>query len=256
MKNYECYRLALRVRLLSLHLPVRKVRVFLRIVLASFFILASMTSTVHAATSNDPFERVNRVTYKFNQILDRAFFKPAAKTYGKITPAFAKKGIRNFFRNLDDVRVIFNEVLQLKFDHAASDIGRLAVNTTLGLGGLIDIAEPVFGLEKHNEDFGQTLASWNVQPGPYLVLPFFGPGTLRDSSSLVVDALVHPIPGTDHVETRNTLITSDVIDFRESILSFDELINGDEYLFVREWYLQHREYLSNDGRMEVSFVEF
>ncbi len=256
MKTDKFDQLAPRTRLFSLDLPVRKARVYLRIVLASSFILASMTSTVHAATSNDPFEKMNRVTYKFNQILDRAFFKPAAKTYGKVTPAFAKKGIRNFFHNLDDVRTIFNEVLQLKFNHAASDIARLAVNSTLGLGGLLDVADPVFNLEKHNEDFGQTLASWHVQPGPYLVLPFFGPGTLRDSTSLVVDASVHPIPRTDHVETRNILITSDVIDFREAILSFDELISGDEYLFVREWYLQHREYLNNDGKAQVSFVEF
>jgi len=256
MKTDEFDRLVPRTTLFSLYLPVRKVQVYLCIVLASFLIMASMTSSVHAATSNDPFENVNRVTYKFNQILDRVFFKPAAKTYGRITPAFAKKGIRNFFRNLDDVRIIFNEVLQLKFHHAASDIGRLAVNSTLGLGGLIDVAEPVFNLEKQNEDFGQTLASWHVPAGPYLVLPFFGPGTLRDSTSLVVDSLVHPIPRTDHVETRNALITSDVIDFREAILSFDELIIGDEYLFVREWYLQHREYLNNDGKAQVSFVEF
>ena len=255
MQTVEFFKLTQRYRLSSLDLPMRKAVAYLRIVLASFFILASITAPVYAGTGNDPFEKVNRMTYKFNQALDATFFKPAAKVYGKFTPAFAKKGIRNFFRNLDDVRVIFNEVLQLKFGHAASDIGRLAVNSTLGLGGFIDVAGPAFKLEKHNEDFGQTLAFWNVESGPYLVLPFFGPGTLRDSSSLLVDSLVHPIPNTEHVETRNSLLASDVIDFREAILGFDELITGDEYLFVREWYLQHREYLNSDGRVEVSFVE-
>ncbi|MBL4576042.1 MAG: VacJ family lipoprotein [Opitutaceae bacterium] len=256
MKTIELYRQIQDFRFLSFNLPIRKALAFSRIVLASYLILASLISPVNAATSHDPLEKVNRVTYGFNRIVDGLLFKPAAKAYGKITPVLVKKGVRNFFYNLDDVRVIFNELMQLKIVAAASDMRRLAVNSTFGIGGIIDVAGPVLKLEKHNEDFGQTLAFWNVGAGPYLVLPFFGPSTLRDSSSLFVDSLVHPIPQTDHIDTRNTLLTGNVIDSREAILGFDGLVSGDDYLFVRVWYLQYREYLNNDGNLEISFVDF
>ncbi|PCJ27528.1 MAG: hypothetical protein COA96_03240 [SAR86 cluster bacterium] len=240
----------------SLALPARNALALMRTVLTSFFILVSLSSPAHAATDNDPFENVNRVTYKFNQVLDGVVVKPLARTYRNLTPGAVRKGIRNFFGNLDDVRTIFNEVLQLKLGRAASDIGRVAINSTLGLGGLVEVARPVFNLEKHNEDFGQTLASWNVKSGPYLVIPFFGPSTLRDSGGLILDSQIHPIPNIEHTETRNTLLASDVIVFREAILEFDELVFGDEYLFVREWYLQHREYLNNDGSVEIASLAF
>lgn len=239
-----------------LDLPMLKVPFPFGIALAIFLILSALSSPVSAAAANDPLEKMNRVTYQFNSTLDRFIVKPLAVTYDRVTPAIVKSGVHNFFSNLDDVRVTFNDLMQFKFSQAASDFGRLAVNSTVGVGGLIDVAGPVLDLEKNRQDFGKTLAGWGVSPGPYLVLPFFGPSTMRDGFALGVDSLVDPIPAVDHTQTKNGLTMVKSTDFRADVLYFDDLVIGDEYLFVREFYLQYRENSINDEFVEVAFEEF
>jgi phospholipid-binding lipoprotein MlaA len=140
----------------------------------------------------DPWEKVNRIIYKFNDTLDEAAVRPVAKGYQKIVPRFARTGISNFFNNLDDVNVVVNDVLQLKLKAALQDSGRLLLNTTVGLGGFIDVASEV-GWYKNYEDFGQTLGHWGVKPGPYVVLPFLGSSTVRDTVGMIPDTFFNPI---------------------------------------------------------------
>ena len=239
-----------------LELPMRRMLRPLGIALAIFLLLSAVSSPLQAQIEHDPLERVNRTTHVFNRTLDKFFFKPLASSYQQLTPAFVRTGVKNFFRNLDDVRVTFNDLLQLEFRQAASDMGRFAVNSTVGIGGLIEVAQPVFKLEKNRQDFGMTLAHYGVGPGPYLVLPLLGPSTLRDAFGLGVDRLVEPIPAVDHVPTRNSLRLAGATDFRAKLLGFDDLIIGDDYLFIRGIYLQSRDYQINGGYTEVAFEDF
>lgn len=224
--------------------------------LAIFLFFTLVGTPLKAATESDPFEAVNRVTYSFNSGFDRVLLKPLATGYENYTPELAKKGIGNFFSNLDDVRVGFNDLVQLKFGEAAKDFGRFAVNSTVGVGGLFEVAEPVLKLEKNRQDFGKTLAHWGVGSGPYIVLPFLGPSTARDAFGFGIDAVVDPLPGVDHVSSRNSLLATKSTDARSNYLSFEDLIIGDEYLFVRGIYLQSREYSINGDYVEVAFDDF
>jgi len=239
-----------------LELPKRKMSFPYGIALAIFLFLSTAISPVHAATVSDPLEKMNRVTYQFNRTLDRIVLKPLALTYDRLAPTPVRTGVKNFFSNLDDVRVTFNDLMQLNLSQAGSDFSRLAVNSTVGLGGLINVAGPVFELEKNRQDFGKTLSFWGVGSGPYIVLPIFGPSTLRDSFGVGVDSLIDPIPTLAHVESRNSLAAAKTTDFRARVLKFDDLIMGDEYLFVRGIYLQQREYSINGEYVEVAFDEF
>jgi len=240
---------------LPLELPWRKMLFPSGIALAIFLLLAAMSPSARAADS-DPFERVNRATYAFNDTFDKALLKPIATGYSNYMPTVAKTGIRNFFSNLGEVRVTFNDLLQFKFLQAASDLGRFAINSTVGIAGLIDVAAPAFNLEKNRQDFGKTLAYWGAEPGPYLVLPFFGPSTVRDAFGVGFDSTVDPAPSVDHVPSRNSLLATENIDSRADYLNVDDLIIGDEYLFVRGAYLQAREYSIKGEYMEVAFEDF
>lgn len=239
-----------------LDLPVRIMPRPLGIALAIFFIFVLASSPLQAAVDYDPLEPVNRATHSFNRVIDKILLKPLARTYQQLAPKFVKSGVSNFFGNLDDVAVTFNDLLQLEFKQAASDFGRLAVNTTVGMGGLFDVADAAFALEKNNQDFGQTLAHYGVESGPYVVLPFFGPSTLRDAFGMQFDALLDPVVGVDHVESRNGMLASKTVDFRADVLHVDDMIIGDDYLFIRGIYLQHREFEINGGYTEVAFDEF
>ena len=139
----------------------------------------------------DPLEPLNRGIYKFNDTVDKAVLKPVATGYKEAMPGPVRTAVGNFFSNLDDVLVLLNDLLQFKLEQAASDFSRLVWNTSVGIAGLIDVATPM-DLPKHNEDFGQTLGYWGVNNGPYLVLPFFGPSTLRDTVGTVVDVPIRP----------------------------------------------------------------
>lgn len=222
--------------------------------LAIFFILSLAAPSVWAA-NNDPLETVNRGTHQFNRVVDKLLVKPLATTYSTLTPKFVRTGVNNFFSNLDDIRVGLNHLAQLQLDDAANDFGRLVVNSTLGVGGLVDIADTI-GLEKNREDFGKTLAHYGVESGPYIVLPFFGPSTMRDAFGLGIDSLVEPMRQIDHVPSRNTLVGTEVVDYRSNLLLFDDLVIGDSYLFLREAYLQQRAYTVDGKYPDLAFEDF
>lgn len=219
--------------------------------LAIFCAVLIWCSSVNAEAV-DSLEGLNRKTHGFNEVADRIILKPAAIIYEKVCPFFVRKGIRNFFKNIDDINIFVNDALQLKYRDAASDVGRFLINSSLGLGGLFDPATKM-GLSKHEEDFGQTLAVWGVGSGPYFVIPLLGPSTIRDSFSLMVDSVFDPVVTLRQIRVRNSLYALDKLHRRADLLSAESLIIGDKYLFFRSAYLQRREYLINDGEVEDTF---
>lgn len=200
----------------------------------------------------DPWEGFNRAMYRFNDTLDRYALKPIAKGYRAVVPDPVERGVSNVFGNLGDVGTLVNNVLQLKLHNAASDLARITMNSTFGLAGIFDLATPL-GLEKHDEDFGQTLGYWGVPSGNYLVLPFFGPSDVRDGIGLIPDGYIDPVWNIDDIPTRNSLYGLRVIDKRASLLKVENIISGDRYLFIRDAYLQRRQYLINDGHVDTKF---
>ena len=225
----------------------------LALALVSSALLTALPLISHA--NQDPLIEVNRTVHDFNKSMDSAVLRPIAKTYTTVTPSFVKRRVDSFFSNIDDVRVTINDLLQLKFKQAAGDAGRLVVNSTVGLAGLFEVADPAFGLEKHHEDFGQTLGFWAVGPGPYIELPFLGPSNARDSAGALVDTLLNPLQllqGSQSI----TLAAGDGVNDRAALLEVEGLISGDHYVFIREAYLQRREFLVNDGQVEDTFGDF
>lgn len=205
---------------------------------------------------NDPWESVNRPIYVFNDALDSYVLRPVAKGYTVITPDPVETGVSNFFSNLTEVRNILNDVLQWKWKQAANDTGRLLVNSTVGIGGILDVAKHMNLPKSEGEDFGQTLGAWGLGTGPYLVLPFFGPSNLRDGSGMPVDWYSDPSTYIDHVPTRNTERLLDIINTRAELLNAENFMSGDRYVFMREAYLQRRNYLVEDGEVEDDFGDF
>jgi phospholipid-binding lipoprotein MlaA len=203
---------------------------------------------VHEAGHADPYEGFNRSIYGFNMSLDKYFLKPVADGYKFITPDFMETGVNNFFNNLKGINVVLNDVLQGKFEQSASDAGRFLTNTTLGVGGLIDVASEV-GLKNNIEDFGQTLAVWGVGQGAYLVLPVFGPTTIRDGGAGILDRAANPgtyLPGTGILEGVSERANA------EGALNFINEAALDPYVFTRESFLQYRRNLINDGKSDVA----
>ncbi|TNF33661.1 MAG: VacJ family lipoprotein [Gammaproteobacteria bacterium] len=200
----------------------------------------------------DPWERMNRGIYRFNDTLDRYTLKPVAKGYQWVTPDPVERGVNNMFRNLQEIRNLLNQLLQGKPVMAASDTARFLVNTTVGVVGIFDVASHM-GLERHEEDFDQTLAVWGVPQGPYFVMPFFGPKTVRGVAGLSVDAFVHPLEEVDHIPTRNVSVATDYVSRRAELLKVEDVIFGDPYVFMRDAYLQQREALIRDGEVEDDF---
>ncbi|MDH5358104.1 MAG: VacJ family lipoprotein [Gammaproteobacteria bacterium] len=227
-----------------------KLTMLIRInMLAIALIMSGCATTQHSEGVNDPLEGYNRAMYKFNDLLDRAITKPAAKGYDAIVPDPISKGISNFFSNLNEITVILNDLLQLKFGQAFHDTGRFVLNSTVGVAGLFDVAG-YSGYEKHDEDFGQTLGVWGVKPGPYFVLPFFGPRNIRDTFGLIGDAFTDPVNYLDDPATRNGLYALRIIDNRANLLSVEKVLDEaaiDEYSYVRGAYLQRRQNLVYDG---------
>lgn len=207
--------------------------------------------------AHDPWERFNRGMYTFNDKVDRAVLKPVAKGYRAITPNAVEKGISNFFGNLGEIRVIANDILQLKLVRALSDTSRFVVNSTIGIAGLFDVATHM-GLDKHDEDFGQTLGRWGAGTGPYLVLPFFGPSSVRDGIGLVGDYQIDPIGEVDDRDKRNALYAVSIIDNRAQLLEAGEILDEaafDPYIFLREAYFQRRRNQVYDGAPPVLETE-
>ncbi|WP_084199296.1 MlaA family lipoprotein [Noviherbaspirillum autotrophicum] len=212
-----------------------------------------------ASTANpkDPFERFNRAMFNFNDALDQHAVKPVAEKYSKFVPNFVQIGVGNFFGNLGDVWTTVNNFLQGKVADGFSDVMRVAVNSTLGLGGVLDIGTEA-GLVKHKEDFGQTLGKWGVRPGPYVVLPVLGSSTLRDTVAtpldLTADLWQHKYP----VRWRNTGTIVRLVDQRAALLGASNLLEDaalDRYEFVRDAYMQRRESKVHDGETPRSFYE-
>ena len=212
-------------------------------------LLSACASVPGGPTEGDPFESYNRAMFSFNEGLDKYILKPVAEGYDAALPNPVKTGISNFFSNLGDIFVILNDLLQFKFAQAIEDTGRFIFNSTIGLYGLIDVATRR-GLPKHREDFGQTLATWGVGDGPYIVLPFFGSYTLRDTSDLFVEGAYHPIYAIEKDETLYGAIFLRTIDIRYRLLKASRIVEQaalDKYSFIRDAYLQHRKNLIYDG---------
>jgi phospholipid-binding lipoprotein MlaA len=198
----------------------------------------------------DPLESMNRKVYAFNDTVDKAVLKPVTRVYVAVLPDLARTGVSNFFANLGMVVTTFNDALQLKGEQVPVDIMRFLVNTVFGIAGLIDVATEL-GIARNNEDFGQTLGYWGVGSGPYLVLPLLGPSSIRDGAALPVDFAVSPLSGMlDSERERWALLGLRVVDMRSQLLTVDAVLAQqlDPYSFVRDTYLQRREYLVRDGR--------
>lgn len=214
-------------------------------------LLYTLALTGCASTTShpgDPLEPFNRGVYKFNDRVDKAVVKPVAKAYNKVVPEPARNMVRNFFSNLDDLVVTLNDLLQLKFAQAASDGSRFVLNSTFGIFGLFNFADK---LEKHNEDFGQTLGYWGVKSGPYLVLPFLGPSSLRDGAGVYVDGQTNALGQLEDIRARNQLYATKLVSVRAGLLQqeevFEDAANIDRYAFIRDAYLQRRLNLVHDG---------
>jgi phospholipid-binding lipoprotein MlaA len=199
--------------------------------------------------ARDPFEAANRSVYKFNQSVDEAVLKPVGEAYKKALPEIVQSGVRNVFSNLADVPIAVNDLLQGKPVEAANDGMRFAINTTIGGLGLLDWASEI-GLEKRNEDFGQTLGRWGIADGPYLVWPLFGSSTVRDSAGGIVDLAIDPVGRHKPVDARNAMQVTRVAGKRADLLEASRMLEEialDRYAFERDAYLQRRRSLIYDG---------
>lgn len=208
-----------------------------------------------ARENRDPLIGVNRVIFGFNEYFDNLLLRPLAVGYSNYVPPPVQTGVTNFFGNIDDLNTMANNLLQWKIPEAVSDCGRILINTTVGIGGLIDVASEL-GLEKHNEDFGQTLGVWGIESGPYLVLPVFGASSTRDALGLFVDSLLNPIHQIEDDAARVTTFGAERLEWRTGLLPAESLITGDRYLFLRESSLQQREFEINDGELDDPFGDF
>ena len=220
-----------------------------------FFILYILFWNSLIFSENDPFEEINRTSLKVNQKLDVIIATPVAKFYQNVTPDFLELGIYNSISNIDDINISLNNILQGKVKDGLSDILRFTVNSTLGLAGLIDVASRI-GLDKHDEDFGQTLAVWGVPHGPYIMLPMLGPSSLRDTLGMVPDAFLSPSIVINHEPTIYSLKFLDLIDTRARYLGLEAIAMGDEYLFFKDAYYQNRKFDVKDGDVEDDFDSF
>ncbi|KHL70170.1 MULTISPECIES: VacJ family lipoprotein [Pseudomonas] len=220
--------------------------------LAVCAVLALPLQAAAQAHEDDPWEGFNRSMFAFNETLDTYALKPLAKGYRTVTPDFLETGIGNVFSNVGEVRNLTNNLLQGKLHAAGVDTARLLFNSTFGLLGFFDVATRM-GLQRNDEDFGQTLGVWGLGSGPYLVLPFLGPSTVRDGLARFPDSYNGLYTHLDHVRTRNQLLGLDVVDTRASFLDAERLIQGDKYTFLRNVYLQNREFKVRDGMIEDDF---
>ncbi len=225
------------------------------IALLLFFHSCTFAEERNPDANLDPWKKINQVTHRFNDTADRYVLKPIAKGYVKIAPRPIRRGISNFFGNLGDVNNGVNKLLQGKPRAGASDFLRLVINTTLGIGGLFDAATGL-GFAKHTESFGQTLAVWGVPKGPYVVLPLFGPSTFADALVKPLNPRIDPLRYLYPVDHRNSLFALRVVDERAGLLAAESVIFGDRYIFLRDAYLQRRNYLVLDGEVEDEFDDF
>jgi len=214
-----------------------------------FLLILLLSFPIFGEEINDPFEDLNRDIFIFNEKLDEKLLKPAALTYRKVTPQFARTGVTNFFNNLEEIDTTINQVLQGEIKYAFNDASRFVINSTIGLFGLIDVASKM-GLEKHEEDFGQTLGVWGFDSGPYIMIPFLGPSNPRDLLSRPISSFLSGTFAMEDNDVKITLVGIDALETRERLLDAETLIIGDKYIFVKDAYIQSREYEINNGSTE------
>jgi phospholipid-binding lipoprotein MlaA len=220
----------------------------LRLLLA-LAVFAQLAGCATSGDPRDPIEGFNRAMFTFNDGLDKAVIKPVAKGYVAVVPTPARTGVSNFFGNIGDVFISVNNLLQGKVTQAAGDAGRFLVNSTVGVLGLFDVASNI-GLEKHDEDFGQTFGRWGVGDGFYVVLPVLGPRTARDAVGELFDWAADPVARVTQVNVRNSLVATRLTNERANLLPADQLIDTaalDKYSYIRDAYLQRRRFKVYDG---------
>lgn len=223
-------------------------------------LLASAISTGAVAESlndteikRDPWEPANRAVFNFNDKVDGYFLKPVSIGYQAIAPDPLEAGVTNFFANLGEVSNIVNNVLQWKWKKVSVSTGRLLLNSTIGLAGFVDVAGAAGLRRQENESFGQTLSYWGVPAGPYLVLPFLGPSTVTDTVGVPVEQFLDPTHYSGDNTSRIAFKVVEAIDLRARLLKSEAFISGDRYGFIRDAYLQRREYLLHDGQVKDDF---
>lgn len=210
---------------------------------------ASVLGGCATAHKPDPLEPVNRVVFKFNDVVDSVALKPAATVYEDVTPAFVRRSVNNFFSNFRDVWSAANLFLQGRGGDGMNEVLRISVNTTFGIGGFFDVAGEM-GLNPHRQDLGITLGRWGVGPGAYIVWPFFGPSTVRDMADLPAALYIGPEPNIGHIPTRNVVWALDLVRFRANLLPATRMLDDlalDKYTFTRSAYLQRRQSLIEDS---------
>ena len=222
---------------------------FALVIIAGVMTLSGCAS-FRTAAPGDPIEPINRGIYSFNNTFDHYLLKPIAKGYDFVVPGPVKTGVSNVFQNVSDVQSLVSDALQLKGAKFGDDLGRVMLNTTFGIGGIFDLATPM-GIERGDEDIGQTLGYWGIGAGPYIVIPFLGPSSLRDAVGRYGDAQINPLSRLSSVPVRNSLTGLGVVDARVGVFPAEDLLNQaslDKYTFLRSAYLQRRQSLVLDGK--------
>ena len=233
--------------------PIKRIALAATVSVAA--LLTGCATTTGPANPADPLESMNRSIYSFNDKVDAAVLKPVATAYQTVTPRLARSGVTNFFDNLGDAWSFVNNVLQGQGEGAYNSMVRFSVNTVFGIGGLFDVASEA-GIQRAKQDFGQTLGRWGVPTGPYLVLPFFGPSTVRDTAGMVVDAYGYPANSVDDGRWRNSLYGLRVVNRRADLLKAGDMLDSvalDKYSLMRDVYLRSRiggAASGGDGRLE------
>jgi phospholipid-binding lipoprotein MlaA len=213
-------------------------------------IAATGCASFRTAAPGDPLEPINRGIFSFNNTFDHYLFKPIAKGYDAVVPGPVKTGVSNVFQNVSDMQSIVSDAVQLKPAKLGDDLGRVLLNSTIGIGGIFDLATPI-GIERGDEDFGQSFGYWGLGPGPYLMLPFMGPSSLRDIAGRGIDGQIDPFSLLSSVPVRNSLTGLRVVDARVGLFPAEALMNQaalDRYTFLRSAYLQRRESQVLDGK--------
>lgn len=227
------------------------IRTLIGAMLAACLLMAQ--PAVHA--SEDPLESFNRSVFAFNNKADQWVLRPVASTYADVAPEPVQRGVRNVINNIQDVNNAANALLQFRIGDAMASTSRVLINTTLGVGGIMDVAGDM-GIEREYADFGQTLATWGVPQGPYLMLPLLGPSSLRAGAGTAVDAMVLSVQAQLDPAGAAAYWTTSTIDTRVQLLGVDDLISGDQYVFIREAYLQSRRALNGELDLDTGFGDF
>ncbi|MDQ6621626.1 MAG: VacJ family lipoprotein [Pseudomonadota bacterium] len=232
-------------------IPLHSLRNAVGLCLSVLVLAGCAAAPARTASAIDPWEPMNRGLYQVHETVDKVILKPAVNVYTTVTPQLVRRGVSNFFNNIEDAFSAVNGVLQGKPQKAGDDLGRVLTNTMFGLGGLIDVASGA-GIERGNEDFGQTLAVWGVAQGPYLFIPVLGPSTVRDASGSAVRLYFGPTGEIHDVAARNVVYGLGVVDARYQAGDALDVVNAaalDRYTFIRNAYLQRRRYLIYDGKV-------